>query len=194
MPPRRASRFAVRDEFLNLDFLSPAQLYEFSRHPFICRLTNEHLEPMVQYFLHIREDFSWTEQIKTADEKTALRQHLRSYLEHAVSKVVREDFVRWQLMRDRIGNLQGHLADIIIRFEDLAHADRIPCPKVSWLYLVIRAEQFYGFEGDEEGLLKIVLQGKLATLFAYSTALCQRSVDRLFVGDGPSRNANVYVA
>ncbi|KAJ7446851.1 hypothetical protein B0H11DRAFT_1929884 [Mycena galericulata] len=166
MPPRRASRFAVRDEFLNLDFSSPAQLYEFSRHPFIRRLTNEHLEPMVQYFLRIREDFSWTERIKTADEKTALRQHLRSYLDHA-----------------------GHLADIIIRFEDLARADRIPCPKVSWLYLVIRDEQFYGFEGDEEGLLKIVLKGKLATLFAYSTALRQRSVDRLFVGDGPSRNA-----
>ncbi|KAJ7435083.1 hypothetical protein B0H11DRAFT_2257571 [Mycena galericulata] len=197
MPPRRASRFAVHDEFLNLDFSSPAQLYEFSRHPFIRRLTNEHLEPMVQYFLRIREDFSWTEQIKTADEKTALRQHLRSYLEHADIEFPLRSVALELLAESRwpstifscpactpIAPLSPLEANIPSH-----RADRIPCPKVSWLYLVIRAEQFYGFEGDEEGFLKIVLKGKLATLFAYSTALRQRSVDRLFVGDGPSRNA-----
>ncbi|KAJ7430428.1 hypothetical protein B0H11DRAFT_1943009 [Mycena galericulata] len=165
MPARHTSRFAVRDEFLNLNFSSPAQLYDFSRHPFARWLTNEHLEPMVQFFLHIREEFSWSEETKSPSEKATLQRHLRSYLDHA-----------------------GHLSDIIIRFEDLAAAGRIPCPKVSWLYLVVQAEQLYGFEGEDEGLLKIVLKGKLATLFAYSTALRQRAVDRLFDGDGPSRN------
>ncbi|KAJ7467048.1 hypothetical protein FB451DRAFT_1401900 [Mycena latifolia] len=46
------------------------------------RLANEHLEPMVQFFLYIREAFSWEPGKKTETERRALRQHIRSYLHH----------------------------------------------------------------------------------------------------------------
>lgn len=84
MPPKRPNRLAVRDEFLNLDFPTSGLLQEFSIHPFMRKLTSEHLDPMLQYFLRIREEFSWSDEDKTPAEKKAIRQHLGSYLEHAV--------------------------------------------------------------------------------------------------------------
>lgn len=84
MSSKRPNRLAVRDEFLNLDFPTSGLLQEFSGHPFMRKLVSEDLDPMLQYFLHIREDFSWSAEEKTPIERKAIRQHISSYLEHAV--------------------------------------------------------------------------------------------------------------
>ncbi|KAJ6553766.1 hypothetical protein DFH09DRAFT_1318791 [Mycena vulgaris] len=165
--PKHVSRFAVRDEFLNLDFPTVGDLHSFSLHPFMLRLTRDHLEPMVQFFLRIREEFSWTPESKSERERMMLRQCVRSYFDHA-----------------------EHVADIVIRYKDLAAAHRVPAPSVSWLQVVMRAENLYGFEGDNDTVLRCILTGKMATLFQYSTDLRQNAVDRSFIGDRPSKIAD----
>jgi len=77
-------RYGVRDEFLNLDFSDTAQLFDFAEHPFMKRISREVLEPMLQIYLRIREDFSWAADTKTEAEKVFLRQQLRAYLELSV--------------------------------------------------------------------------------------------------------------
>ncbi|KAJ7493736.1 hypothetical protein FB451DRAFT_1164608 [Mycena latifolia] len=163
---RHTSRYAVRDEFLNLDFPNAALLYDFTLHPFMRRLVNEHLEPMVQIFLYIREAFSWEPGKKTETECHTLCQHIRSYLHHT-----------------------EHVADIVVRYKDLAQARRVPTPSVLVLNVVMKAERVYGFEGDEEPLLQAILRGKIAALFRYSADLRQNAVDRHFIGDGPTKIA-----
>ncbi|KAJ7878195.1 hypothetical protein B0H13DRAFT_2346736 [Mycena leptocephala] len=123
--------YAVRDEFLNLDLPNSASLRTFASNAFMTRLSAEHLEPMVQYFVRIRDEFSWDKRSKTNKEKSAIRQHIRSYLLHAEA-----------------------LSDIIIRHKDLAAAQRIPVPRVPWINAVFRANSVYGFEGDENQLFR----------------------------------------
>lgn len=75
----------IRDEFLNLDFSSTSRLRAFSQHPMMRDLTAEHFEPMLEYLLRIREEFSWVPSQKTEAERAALRKYIGYYLSHAVS-------------------------------------------------------------------------------------------------------------
>ncbi|KAJ6540020.1 hypothetical protein DFH09DRAFT_1090027 [Mycena vulgaris] len=80
--PRRASPFAVRDEFLDLDFPSVAATHAYANHPSMHRLSSEHLELVVKYFLRIREEFSWELHTKTERERLDICQFVRAYFEH----------------------------------------------------------------------------------------------------------------
>ncbi|KAJ6536586.1 hypothetical protein DFH09DRAFT_1324616 [Mycena vulgaris] len=165
--PRRASPFAVRDEFLDLDFPSVAATHAYANHPSMHRLSSEHLEPMVKYFLRIREEFSWEPHTKTERERLDIRQFVRAYFEHA-----------------------EHLSDMIIRCAELAAARRIPCPGIRWINVVMRAENIYGFDGDEDTVFKAIMRGKIASLYRYSADLRKGAVDRQFVGDAPAGDFN----
>ncbi|KAJ7708887.1 hypothetical protein B0H17DRAFT_1124680 [Mycena rosella] len=115
---RPMPRFPVRNKFLNLDFPMMQLVHKFSLHPFMRRLSWEQFEPMAQFAIHIRDNFSWSPHTLVEGKHKAMRQSLRSYLRHM----------------------------------DLASAHQIPCPSVSWLSIVMRAETVYGFEGDHEDL------------------------------------------
>ncbi|KAJ7840995.1 hypothetical protein B0H13DRAFT_1910480 [Mycena leptocephala] len=49
----------------------------------MARVSREILEPLYQFFLHIREDFTWSPESKTKGEKRVMRQRIRDYLEMA---------------------------------------------------------------------------------------------------------------
>ncbi|KAJ7915939.1 hypothetical protein B0H13DRAFT_1871681 [Mycena leptocephala] len=132
MPPATPKTgVRVRDEFLNCDFSTVGQMVDFAHHPFMARVSREILEPLYQFFLRIREDFTWSPETKTKGEKRVMRQRVRDYLEMA-----------------------GRLSDYVIRHHDLAEAKRIPTPRVAWLQVVMRADSVYGFEGDDNQLLR----------------------------------------
>lgn len=76
--------FAVRDEFLNCEFSTVGQMYDFASHPFMARISRELLEPLYQSFLRIREDFTWSPESKTKGERRIMRQRVRDYLDLAV--------------------------------------------------------------------------------------------------------------
>ncbi|KAJ7875689.1 hypothetical protein B0H13DRAFT_1894013 [Mycena leptocephala] len=158
VPPKTGVR--VRDEFLNCDFPTVGQMVDFAHHPFMARVSREILEPLYQFFLRIREDFTWSPETKTKGEKRVMRQRVRDYLEMA-----------------------GRLSDYVIRHHDLAEAKRIPTPRVAWLQVVMRADSVYGFEGDDNQLLRVILRGKIASLLQYSERLCQHAVDRIVEKD-----------
>ncbi|KAJ7933434.1 hypothetical protein B0H13DRAFT_1856210 [Mycena leptocephala] len=161
MPPSTPKTgVRVRDEFLNCDFSTVGQMVDFAHHPFMARVSREILEPLYQFFLRIREDFTWSPETKTKGEKRVMRQRVRDYLEMA-----------------------GHLSDYVIRHHDLAEAKRIPTPRVAWLQVVMRADSVYGFEGDDNQLLRVILRGKIASLLQYSERLRQHAVDRIVERD-----------
>ncbi|KAJ6521378.1 hypothetical protein DFH09DRAFT_1097825 [Mycena vulgaris] len=142
------------------------------------RLTRDHLEPMVQFFLHIREEFSWMPESKSERECMMLRQ-----------------LISWCSTESTDGcfpflDPQEHVADIVIRYKDLAAAHRVPAPSISWLQVIMRAENLDGFEGDDDTVFRCIMRGKMAMLFQYSTDLRQNAVDRSFIGDGPSKIAD----
>jgi hypothetical protein len=86
MPPATPKTgVRVRDEFLNCDFSTVGQMVDFAHHPFMARVSREILEPLYQFFLRIREDFTWSPESKTKGEKRVMRQRVRDYLEMAVS-------------------------------------------------------------------------------------------------------------
>jgi hypothetical protein len=86
MPPSAPKTgVRVRDEFLNCDFPTVGQMVDFAHHPFMARVSREILEPLYQFFLRIREDFTWSPETKTKGEKRVMRQRVRDYLEMAVS-------------------------------------------------------------------------------------------------------------
>lgn len=76
--------FTVRDEFLNCNFETVGQMYDFANHPFLAQVSRELLEPLYQSFLRIREDFTWAPETKTKGERRVMRQRVRDYLELAV--------------------------------------------------------------------------------------------------------------
>ncbi|KAJ7813373.1 hypothetical protein B0H13DRAFT_1925548 [Mycena leptocephala] len=171
MPPATPKTgVRVRDEFLNCDFSTVGQMVDFAHHPFMARVSREILEPLYQFFLRIREDFTWSPETKTKGEKRVMRQRVRDYLEMA-----------------------GRLSDYVIRHHDLAEAKRIPTPRVAWLQVVMRADSVYGFEGDDNQLLRVILRGKIASLLQYSERLRQHAVDRIveemMKAPGPSSNS-----
>ncbi|KAJ7936010.1 hypothetical protein B0H13DRAFT_1853713 [Mycena leptocephala] len=161
MPPSTPKTgVRVRDEFLNCDFSTVGQMVDFAHHPFMARVSREILEPLYQFFLRIREDFTWSPETKTKGEKRVMRQRVRDYLEMA-----------------------GCLSDYVIHHHDLAEAKRIPTPRVAWLQVVMRADSVYGFEGDDNQLLRVILRGKIASLLQYSERLRQHAVDRIVERD-----------
>ncbi|KAJ7910754.1 hypothetical protein B0H13DRAFT_1876472 [Mycena leptocephala] len=161
MPPATPKTgVRVRDEFLNCDFSTVGQMVDFAHHPFMARVSREILEPLYQFFLCIREDFTWSPETKTKGEKRVMRQRVRDYLEMA-----------------------GRLSDYVIHHHDLAEAKRIPTPRVAWLQVVMRADSVYGFEGDDNQLLRVILRGKIASLLQYSERLRQHAVDRIVERD-----------
>ncbi|KAJ7066863.1 hypothetical protein B0H15DRAFT_807551 [Mycena belliarum] len=144
------SRFAVREEFQNLDIPTLGALHEFSCLPFIRRLVAEQLEPMLQYYVRIREQLVKSLKARPETDRNMTRQWLRSYMEHA-----------------------GNLSDVIIRYKDLADARRIPTPPIPWLQIIMRAEQKFGFAGDEEPIPRA------------------NAVDQMFIGDGTMKIAEI---
>jgi len=78
---------------------------------------------------------------------------------------------------------QAKLSDMVLRHEELAAARRVPAPRVLWLQLILRADSVYGFEGDENWLIRDVLRGKLASLYQYSAELREHALDRIMEGD-----------
>ncbi|KAJ7814190.1 hypothetical protein B0H13DRAFT_2381917 [Mycena leptocephala] len=167
MPPAAPKTgVRVRDEFLNCDFPTVRQMVDFTHHPFMARVSREILEPLYQFFLRIREDFTWSPESKTKGEKRVMRQRIRDYLEMA-----------------------GRLSDYVIRHHDLAEANRIPTPRVAWLQVVMRADSVYGFEGDDNQLLRVILRGKIASLLQYSERLRQHTVDRMVEKDDEGTRA-----
>ncbi|KAJ7829337.1 hypothetical protein B0H13DRAFT_1916574 [Mycena leptocephala] len=161
MPPSAPKTgVRVRDEFLNCDFPTVGQMVDFAHHPFMARLSREILEPLYQFFLRIREDFTWSPETKTKGEKRVMCQRVRDYLEMA-----------------------GRLSDYVIRHHDLAEAKHIPTPRVAWLQVVMRADSVYGFEGDDNQLLRVILRGKIASLLQYSERLRQHAVDHIVEKD-----------
>ncbi|KAJ7829801.1 hypothetical protein B0H14DRAFT_3465335 [Mycena olivaceomarginata] len=145
----------VRDEFLNLDFPCIAQIIEHSNRPLMADISRQILEPMYQSFLVIHVDAIWNPETKSAEERRFLREKTRVYLE-----------------------LAGKLSDILIQHGRLAADLRVPAPHVAWLLSVMRADQLYGFSGDEVHIRRVVLRGKMASLYQYSERLRQRAADR----------------
>ncbi|KAJ7448447.1 hypothetical protein B0H11DRAFT_1929113 [Mycena galericulata] len=162
MPSKGLDRFPIRAEFQNLDFRSHRELFEFSCHPFMRKVTDEFLEPMAQFFPLIHSEYAADPSSKTERETSTIRQHIRSYMDHV-----------------------EQISDIIVRYHDLAAACRIPCPGAAWLHVVMEAEALYGFEGDEDPLSKVIMKGKLFSAYRYSRKIHQNAVDRMCIGDGP---------
>ncbi|KAJ7671841.1 hypothetical protein B0H17DRAFT_1141384 [Mycena rosella] len=152
---RLTPRFPVHDKFLNLDFPTMQLVHNF--------------EPMAQFAIHTRNNFSWSLHTLAEGKRKAMCQSLRSYLRHTET-----------------------LSNIIVRYKDLASAHRIPCPSVSWLSIVMRAETMYRFEGDHEDLKRTILRGKLAAVYCYALDLRQNAVDRSFIGEGPEKIADLF--
>ncbi|KAJ7882868.1 hypothetical protein B0H13DRAFT_1890714 [Mycena leptocephala] len=153
----------VHDEFLNCNFPTVRQMVDFAHYPFMAQVSREILEPLYQFFLRIHEDFTWSPETKTKGEKHVMHQRIRDYLEMA-----------------------GYLSDYVIRHHDLAEAKRIPTPRIAWLQVVMRADSVYGFEGDDNQLLRVILRGKIASLLQYSERLRQHVVDRIVKKDDES--------
>ncbi|KAJ7913280.1 hypothetical protein B0H13DRAFT_1873964 [Mycena leptocephala] len=199
MPPAAPKTgVRVRDEFLNCDFPTVGQMVDFAHHPFMARVSREILEPLYQFFLRIREDFTWSPESKTKGEK-----RVRDYLEMAGRL---SDYVIWCNSVNFIAMwpvttggcitictvTTGHFPArflVVIRHHDLAEANRIPTPRVAWLQVVMRADSVYGFEGDDNQLLWVILRGKIASLLQYSERLRQHAVDRIVEKDDEGTRA-----
>ncbi|KAJ7264722.1 hypothetical protein C8J57DRAFT_1230492 [Mycena rebaudengoi] len=133
-------RYAVREEFRNLDFRTAKCLREYTNLPSLVRLTREHLEPMAEYFCHIQANFCWTAAV------------------HSLQDL-------------------AHLADMLVRYREVAEARRLPVPRVPTLRTVMRAQHTFGFMGDEDKVHGAVVCGKLAALFEYSAEIRQHTID-----------------
>jgi hypothetical protein len=77
----------VRDEFLNCDYPTVGQMYDFANHPWMMGVSSELLEPMYQLFLRIREDFTWAPELKSKGERSGMKLRVREYMDLAVSPV-----------------------------------------------------------------------------------------------------------
>jgi hypothetical protein len=138
----------------------------------------EILEPMYQAFLVIHVDAIWNPETKSAEERRFMREKTRIYLE----LVVRTS--SWRLLsvsdtRDTLSRgIQGKLSDILILHRRLASVFWVPAPRIAWLLSVMRADQLYGFSGDEVRIRRVILRGKMASLYKYSKRLRQRVADR----------------
>ncbi|KAJ7693517.1 hypothetical protein B0H14DRAFT_3531083 [Mycena olivaceomarginata] len=137
----------------------------------MAHISREILEPMYQAFLIIPVDAIWNPETKSAKECRFMREKTRVYLE-----------------------LAGKLSDFLIRHERLAEDLLIPAPRVAWLLSVMRADQLYGFSGDEVRIRRVILRGKMASLFQYSERLRQRAADRTASEDDACAQAAAQMA
>ncbi|KAJ7118194.1 hypothetical protein C8R44DRAFT_878818 [Mycena epipterygia] len=160
-----ARRPGIRDEFLNLDFPTTGQLFDYAEHPFMKKVSRELLEPLFQFYIRIRDDFSWAESTKP---------RLRSACFGSESVII------WKW---RICYVQARLSDMILRYEEMAVSRRLPVPRVLWMQCVLRADSVYGFEGDKNWMIRDILRGKLASLYKYSAELREHVVDRILQDD-----------
>ncbi|KAJ7920670.1 hypothetical protein B0H13DRAFT_1867397 [Mycena leptocephala] len=124
-----------------------------------------------ELFYEIDLDFTWSPETKTKGEKRVMRQRVRNYLEMA-----------------------GRLSDYVSRHHDLAEAKRILTPRVAWLQVVMRADSVYGFEGDDNQLLRVILRGKIASLLQYSERLRQHAVDRIVEKDNEGTRTQPFAS
>ncbi|KAJ7812309.1 hypothetical protein B0H14DRAFT_3478936 [Mycena olivaceomarginata] len=108
------------------DILPYPNIIEHSNRPLMSDISRDILEPMYQAFLVIHADAIWNPEMKSAEERRFMREKTRIYLE-----------------------LAGKLSDLLILHRGLASAFRVPAPRVAWLLSVMRADQLYGFSGDE---------------------------------------------
>ncbi|KAJ6534915.1 hypothetical protein B0H19DRAFT_1080324 [Mycena capillaripes] len=69
--------FAVREEFLNCNIATIGELFTFANHPFLAKISREVLEPLYQFFLLIREDFTCTPENKSKTERQVARRRAR---------------------------------------------------------------------------------------------------------------------
>ncbi|KAJ7236965.1 hypothetical protein C8J57DRAFT_1529759 [Mycena rebaudengoi] len=153
-PPTVSRRYAVREEFRNLQFRSAKCLRDYSNLPSLVRLTREHLEPMAEYFRVIQAKFCWTAATHSSQDLAIMRQVIADYLVHA-----------------------AHLADMLVRYREVAEARWLPVPRVPTLRMVMRVQRLFGFTGDEEKICAEVMCGKLAALFEYSAKIRQHTID-----------------
>jgi hypothetical protein len=190
----RTRAVGVRDEFMNLDFPSVARIVEHSNRPLMAHISREILEPMYQAFLIFHADAIWNPETKSAEERRFMREKTRVYLELAVRSA---SCCHWPIAdgRDDLSlGFQGKLSDFLIRHERLAEDLLIPAPRVAWLLSVMRADQLYGFSGDEVRIRRVVLRGKMASLFQYSERLRQRAADRTASEDDACAQAAAQMA
>lgn len=77
---------------------------------------------------------------------------------------------------------------MVIEYRELAEGHRIPVPRVSFLREVMRAESVYGFQGDEDMVLRSILRGKLASLHRYSDKLRERAYNQIYWSAGRAKS------
>ncbi|KAJ6465232.1 hypothetical protein C8R47DRAFT_1235984 [Mycena vitilis] len=163
--PPRSELFVLRDEFLNCEYPSMEEITAYAKHPFMAKVSHDILEPMNHYLSCIREDFCPPEESKVPWKKRAMRCRIRDYLDHA-----------------------ERLSDMVIEYRELAEGHRIPVPRVSFLREVMRAESVYGFQGDEDMVLRSILRGKLASLHRYSDKLRERAYNQIYWSAGRAKS------
>ncbi|KAJ7685800.1 hypothetical protein DFH06DRAFT_1119183 [Mycena polygramma] len=165
--PEESSSYAffLRDEFLNCEYPSVEEITAYAKHPFMAKLSCDILEPMNHYLSCIRAEFCPPEESKVPWKKRAMRVRIRDYLDHA-----------------------ERLSDMVIEYRELAEGHRIPVPRVSFLREVMHAESVYGFQGDEDMILRSILRGKLASLHRYSDKLRERAYNQIYWSAGRAKS------
>ncbi|KAJ7270352.1 hypothetical protein C8J57DRAFT_1227001 [Mycena rebaudengoi] len=147
-PVTVSRRYAGREKFRNLDFRTAKCVREYANLPSLVRLTREHLDPMAQYFCYIQANFYWTAAAHSSQDMTVMRQVIVDYLVHV-----------------------AHLADMLVRYREVADARHLPVPRIPTLCTVMRAQRTFGFKGDEDkgmGRLAKPGVGLLRGLVVYS--------------------------
>ncbi|KAJ7602015.1 hypothetical protein DFH06DRAFT_1153218 [Mycena polygramma] len=163
--PPPPNSFFSRDEFLNCEYPSIEEITAYAKHPFMAKLSCDILEPMNHYLSCIRAEFCPPEESKVPWKKRAMRVRIRDYLDHA-----------------------ERLSDMVIEYHELAEGHRIPVPRVSCLREVMCAESVYGFQGDEDMILRSILRGKLASLHRYSNKLRERAYNQIYWSAGRAKS------
>ncbi|KAJ6542557.1 hypothetical protein B0H19DRAFT_1076646 [Mycena capillaripes] len=159
---------------LRCNIATVGELFTFANHPFLAKISREVLKPLYQFFLLIREDFTCTPENKSKTERRVTRQRVREYLVLAV---------HFSIIR-----FLGEFPDrfLVVSFSRLVRYRHMPIPRVAWLQVVMRADASYGFEGDENSVVRVILRGKLASLYQYSEMLRRDTFDRLVILDDAS--------
>lgn len=76
---------------------------------------------------------------------------------------------------------------MLITQKTLARAFRVPVPRVTWIKIVLRAEEAYGFAGDESSLTRAILRGKIASLYRYASELREHALEQYADEDNDAR-------
>ncbi|KAJ7601699.1 hypothetical protein DFH06DRAFT_1149870 [Mycena polygramma] len=177
--------FFLRDEFLNCEYPSIEEITAYAQHPFMAKLSRDVLEPMSHYLSCIRAEFCPPEESKVSWKKRAMRVRIRDYLDHAVCVLELSSGYLFNPVR---ACFQEQLSDMVIEYRELAEGHRIPVPRVSFLREAMRAESVYGFQGDEDMILRSILRGKLASLHRYSDKLRERAYNQIYWSAGRAKS------